>query len=404
MNVQNFSFNPFALSTAKNAWQDEQTSSLTKVFKTAGGAIYDLYAKNPYDLTFGNCNALVNSEEPQSLKTKIGVSATVAFGSLYTLMLYGTTVHLYGRCLLVLGSNFVKAGEAVQKLGTNLFVAGALPLYSIFYALPNHVFRSLPQIVDVVTAKISLVADWTFKNMLQPLWAYVISPAAQVAAKMLDFAATKIGAALEVVEKTVSAYAQKVFETVIIPFWENTLFPLLHQLGNVIHKMRVSLDPLLNFLTDVQEKTAHAVKWTFQNFITPTWNHFVLPTAKIAGRTLQFAAKIASEILSEAFHVTAKTASFLYQNVLVPAFREIPQYVQAAGIFLDQYVVKPLIPLLANAAEKAGQVFIAIFNSVIVPAANVVADKAILLKDSVLEFNNEMLRTIHSIWGRVAWA
>src|SRR5205085_1100697 len=71
MNVKNIHFNPFALSTAKSAWNNPKSSLASRVCKSVAGAVYDIYVKNPYDLTVGNCKSLYNSPEAHSTKQKV---------------------------------------------------------------------------------------------------------------------------------------------------------------------------------------------------------------------------------------------------------------------------------------------------------------------------------------------
>lgn len=410
MNIQDFSFNPFALNTAQHLWQSEKTPPIVKGVTAASGAIYDLFVLNPYNLTFGNCNTLITSQEPRSIQTKIAVCSAIAFGSLYSLMLYGTTIHLSGRCLLGLGSHFVKAGEILQKLGTNLFVAGALPIYSLCYAFPKYLAKTLPPVLDAVAAKMTVVGQWTFKNLLQPFWNRVIVPAAEIGTKALRFAAAKIGAALEVVGNKIATYSKLVFKEVLVPFWEKTLFPLLHKFGNTLHKIATSLTPLLN---NLKERIVYAANWAFQHLVTPAWNQVILPTLKSAERIV----KVAAEMLKEATLATVKTASMIFQKFIVPAYKESVLVIQAAGKYLDQNVIQPLSPLLKNAAQQVSQVSVKIFNTIIVPAAKavaesarsifdtaivptakVVADSARLFKDKLLEINNIMLLKMQAVW------
>ena len=92
MAIQSFSYNPFSLTSAQSAWNDQSGSCLLRGAKAFAGGVYDIYVKNPYDLTINNVKALINSPNPVPTKTKIAVVATVAFGTLYTLMLFGRSV------------------------------------------------------------------------------------------------------------------------------------------------------------------------------------------------------------------------------------------------------------------------------------------------------------------------
>jgi hypothetical protein len=239
----------------------------------------------------------------------------------------------------------------------------------------------------------------------------VIVPAAEVGAKVLHFAAAKMGTALEVVGNKISVFGKQIFKEVLVPFWETTLFPLMHKFGNTLHKIYISLTPLLN---DLKEKTVYVANWAFQHVLTPAWNQLILPALKSAGHMF----KIGSEMLKAAALETAKTASMIFQKFIVPAYKETVLIMQAAGKLLDQHVIKPLIPLLKNAAQQVSQVSVKIFNSIIVPTAKVVADSARFIfntaivptakvvadsarifKDKVLELNNVMLLKMQAVWN-----
>lgn len=451
MDVQNFSFNPLTLSTAWSACQNDTYSPLKKIYKTATGAVYDLYIKNPYDLTVGNCKALINSTEQQSTKTKIAIITTVAFSSFYTLMLYGTTFHLQGRCLLALESKtriatLVKVGEAVKKLGTNLFVAGAIPIYSLFYALPKYTFLSLPKIAQFAAAKISLITHWIFQNILNPLWDKLLVPAAQMIARLFHFVASKIEIALKGIEKAIASLSKMIFKYVLEPLWTYILFPSLKGFANVVHvivktfssaiitlatKMADTIQyifqnlitplwqhifaPLIQIISKsitylmkgishvlwiAAQKVAQFTQWAFQYLMTPLWNTLVFPVLKTIGHAIHFVAKVLLQSLQELAYATVKVALFIFQNLIFPVCKGIAYLTLATKNFLGHYVVKPLASILMSVAEKVGGLFKAIFDSVILPTAKGVASSASVLKDSILDIKTEVWQTLTSVWNQ----
>jgi hypothetical protein len=453
MNVQNFSFNPFTLSTARSTWQDPANSSLIKICKTTTAALYDIYVKNPYDLTIGNCMTLIRSTETQSTKIKLAVAAAVAFGSLYTLMLYGTTFHLQGRCLLALGSKsgiatLAKVGDAVKKLGTNFFVAGAVPIYGLFYALPKHIILSLPKIAHFVAAKIAFIAKWMFQNVLQPFWDKIMVPAARVITKTFSFVAAKIGVALKAIGNTIATMSKMVFKYVLKPFWEKALLPVLQSIGHAVHAIASTLGSALK---SVGIKIAHTVQWVFQHviipfwkniivpvidgighgivyltkgighmissaadkvaqsaqlifqhLIVPMWNKLVFPILKTVGHVVSFAAKMVAQSIQTLAHATAKVASLIFQKLIIPVFKGIANVLLTTGKLLGNYVVKPLISALASVAEKVGYLFKAVFDGLIVPIAKGATNVVSTLKNGVFDLSTDIWQTITAVWKQVA--
>lgn len=339
-----FRFNPFALETSRSALSDKQQSLMTKIWKGASGAFYDIYVKNPYDLTVGNCRKLLNAPEPQSRRTKIAVGVTAAFATLYTLMLYGTSIHLQGRLLQGLGNEagiavLSRVGECAQVLGKNLFVTGAVPIYGLFYALPKQIILSLPKVAQFVAAQVKSVATWVFQYVLTPLWTKVIVPVAQAAFKGLQF---------------------------------------------VVTKMSVALKELCCMVASV-------AKFVLQNVI--------LPTLKMASRVLTFVAKALVETLQVLAQETVKVASYIFQKIIVPVFKGLAYLVVEAGKFLGQYVVKPVGSVLCNLTYQVGAVAKAIFDLVIVPVVNIVAGTFTALGNTLSEFKTEIAQTITTMWN-----
>ncbi len=442
----NITYNPFSLTTAKNGWNEQNSSSISRGCKAAVGAVYDIYVKNPYDLTVGNFRAFSNTSET---KTKVAAGAIVIFASLYTLMLYGTTFHLQGRILQTLGSKagiaaLSKTGEMLKNLGTKIFVAGAVPVYGVFYALPKQLILSLPKIVKEVAAKITQLAGWIFHNVLQPLWENVIAPVGEAVARALNFAAAKIGAALKVIGNKIAALAKSLFDHVLKPLWEKVLFPVLHGLAKVVQNIAIAVGsavkaigikitqavrilfqyviapfwnrlvmPLVKGIANaivylakgigqVAQKVAQSAQWIFRNLIIPVWNKLIHPILKAAGNVIHFVCRVLAESIKELALATGKAAAFIFHKLIAPVFKAIANVVLEAGKLLVNYVIKPLIYVLASVAEKVAYVFKAVFAGIIVPAAKGAASCAAFLKDSAVDLTTEIWHSVTAIWNQVA--
>jgi hypothetical protein len=348
-----FSFNPLALSTTEKAWNKPESSLSTRIYQAASSLVYDIYLKNPYDITIGNCSKLMNAKEPQSTLTKVGVSAAAVFGSLYTLMLYGATIHILGSSLAALGSRtgynaIIKAAEATKAVGKNLFVSGAVPIYGVFYALPKHAILALPIYARAAADKIAFAANWTFQNVISPVWDQVVCPALKVLGKQLSYLAKEIGHALSVIAKTVATSAQYVFKNIIVPAWKEVVLPGLKFTGKAIHSAITTIVNSLHILA--QE--------------------------------------------------TAKAASIVFQKAIVPAFNVLNELMVKAGNYLAAHVIKPLGMVLADIAGKVGQASQAVFDAVVVPIIEVVASSANALGNAVIDVKQQVWLVVNEVAAR----
>lgn len=442
----NMTYNPFYLTTAKNAWNEQNSSSITRGCNVAAGAIYDIYVKNPYNMTIGNFRAFSNTTEN---KTKIAAGVIVIFASLYTLMLYGTTFHLQGRILQSLGSqagiaNLSKTGEALKTLGTKIFVVGAVPVYGLFYALPKQLILSLPKIVREVAAKITKFASWIFHYVLQPLWERVIAPIVEAGVKALNFLITKIGETLKIIVNSIESLAKSLFDNVLKPLWEKILFPVLHGLGKVVENLAITVGsavkaigvkidqavrllfqyviapfwnqvviPLVKGIADgivylakgisqAVQKVAQSAQWIFRNLIVPIWNKFIYPILKTTGNVVHFVGRVIAESIKELALATGKVVAFIFKKVIATVFKAISNVILEGGKLLANYVIKPLIKVLATVAEKVASVFKSVFVGMIVPVAKGAASCANFLKDSAVDLTTEIWYSVSAIWSRGA--
>lgn len=408
MAISDFKFNPFALTTAESAWQNQEDSAIKKGCKIASGAVYDIFVKNPYDLTIGNSKTLSNLQATPSRATRISVIATVVLGALYTCMLYGTSLHLQGRCLISVGSrsglaSLVKVGEVVKKVGTQLFLTGAVPVYGTFYALPKYIMHSLPKVIQVLAAKISIVAKWVFENVLYPLWNRVIVPVVKGIADLVSFVAekvfihvlkplwnqvlypvlkavaTKLASTMEALGRIVVKVCEWILSEIIAPLWNHILLPAFHAIGRFTVYVGEGVSHMV-FKCVV--KIGQCAQWILQNVIGPLWDHLFFPVFKLVGRAFATVARIVGESLEVLAQATLKAASFIFQKVIVPFFT----VVYTVGKLLGNYVVKPLINVIGMVAEKVALMFKAIYDYLLVPTAESLAALMRAIRDSIPSF------------------
>lgn len=450
MAIQDFSFNPFAFNHAKEAWNNSKSSTPERILNSLGEASYDLFFQNPYDLTLGNCKKWQNSTKPLSLTTKIAVASTVVFGSLFTLMLYGTSIHLEGKAALALGNKvglpaLVKVGEVFKKTGKHIFLMGAVPVYALLYAGPKSLIQSLPNIAEFAAKKVSMAAKWVFDHLLTPMWNHVIHPAARRIEKAVTFIARHVAQAMKAAANVISNMAQSIFKNVLIPLWEKALFPALKRIGEAVHFIGRKIDsaleaiipkvshaaqwifqkilvPLWNrvlfpachgivngliFLYDhlssainkVAKEVDKAAQWVFKHLLVPAWNRLVLPLAINIGRRLTFVAKAIGNGLSKLGKAVSQAAAFIFERI-APIFKKMVSALVPTGNFLNKFVIKPCALILSQVADKICNVAQAIFENVVIPVAQAAMTSAKAIGNSFMEIKKEISQAIYSIWQR----
>lgn len=353
MNINNFSYNPFAMNTASNAWNDQNLPAPKRAGKAVLGAFYDIYVTNPYNLTIGNSITLAKSPDPLSTKAKVALVATIVFGTLYTLTLYGATLHLGGLGILSVSTQchlgaLSIIGEAVKEVGTKLFLAGTVPIYGTVYALPRYLIKTIPKIPAYVDAKLDALAKGIFQHVLKPFWFNVAYPALKMAYVPIKFTAVKIfdaivyvadiaaRAVVFVIEKTIfpaaraityavrtiethldtvlKALAEKIKAAAIWTF-ENILVPYAKQLYKELTVLSKAIWQATTFMF---EKISHVAQWTFFNVIQPLWYKVVQPLAHMIKESWNITVSIIEKVALETSRKIAVAASWIFQNILIP--------------------------------------------------------------------------------------
>ncbi|NNM43979.1 MAG: hypothetical protein HKM07_06515, partial [Chlamydiae bacterium] len=235
--MNNIMLNPFSLPSACAAWQnpDPDSSLVTRFGKTFSAGMYDIYVGNPYKMVVENTKELNKGWNSLSRLEKAAITTIVSLSSLYTLILYGSTLYLQGKWLLALGSHtsialVEKIGAIVQKVGLGVFLTGAVPLYGLFYALPKYIITSIPTIahfaytqitlaLKMIAAKVAFVAQWTFQHTLAPLWNYVVVPVAKGIGHAVVLLTKGIAHAVSAVAHVVAQAAQWTFQHTLVPLW-----------------------------------------------------------------------------------------------------------------------------------------------------------------------------------------
>lgn len=441
-----YHLNLFDLSNSKKIWGDEAHPLFAKVIKGIFYAVRDIYIKNPYSFIAGNYSKLFKSVVPQTTLTKIIPCATAVFGAFYVLMLYGSSLHLTGKIVQTLVKDFhhpllSKAVEKILLVGEKLFVAGAVPIYGVFYALPKHLISFFPMIkqflakkaasaahwifqnvltpfcqkllfpflqkmnavIQVISAKVNSVlqviglkiahlASWTFKKLMIPLWNKALLPFLQKTATALEFLFVKIGSALKIVGAKVAHLANWTFKNILIPLWNSALSPCLKFLKN---KLVSVIKNLTSALSAVANATSQVAYWTFKNLILPFFNNFIIPGFEMFKSVTYLFFGAVKQSFHHLKQLTKKVASFLFQHFLKPLFIKLLNGLALSGRFVLNYIIKPLGIVLLDLAQKIGEAFNWTLNNVIIPTATSVAVNTSVLISNLkenLNFFNSLIK------------
>lgn len=289
------------LDTSRQIWNDSHTAS--GKLKAVMFAPVEVIVINPLRLTLGNIFVLKDQLHILSKWEKVGACAAIVFGTLYTMMLWGSGVMLLGKGIALLGTStglspIVTVGEVVKSVGLKTFVAGGVPFYGLFYELPKQLYRVAPSVWRVVSEKVVAAAEWVFENILAPIWDKAIVPAANAIGKAYQFVADKLSVVLKPVANVISSTAKWVFHKVLTPIWNRALWPVLKAIGHACSYVAHAVGPALKAWADA---VANAASIVFNKLFVP------------AGKAIAHAAVVTGNFLKQ--HV--------FDAVIVPAAREV---------------------------------------------------------------------------------
>ena len=446
MNIQKMHYNPFSLTTAIESWNNKAQAIPSKLWKASSGAVYDIYVKNPYDLIVGNIKNLSNPNFTHTTLQKVAACSIIVFSILFVPILYGTTIHLMGKSIAALGTfsgltALSNTGASVAKIGKNIFMVGAVPLYVLFYEGPKQIISNIPKFMKAVGERVAMAARWIFQNLLAPIWNKVIHPGLKLLGracvkiadsitmaarwifqnflapiwnkvihpglKLLGRACVKIGEGISHLINKVADTAVWLFKNTIVPLWNKVIHPALQLLGRVFVKIGKGVSQLIS-------KVADTAVWLFKNTIVPLWNKVIHPALQLLGRVF---VKIGNGV-SQLINKVADAAVWLFKNALAPVGRffakvvsSIANAVATAAKFIlhniikpacegiNQFVIKPLSRLISAVADKVAECFLIIYNTVLVPVAKALAAGFDSIKNKVFELRADIVNSFTSIWG-----
>jgi hypothetical protein len=303
--------NPFRLDTAYEAWQAPDKSLGSNIWGAVKGAAYDIYVKNPSELTIGNVKKVFTGPQAADYGyiSKAATSCFAALGACYTLMLFGGSTFAGGHAIQAAGvsagvSSVATVGLKVKKLGEAVFLTGSVPVYAATCELPKKIIQSSPSVFRFIGTKI------------QPLWNRVLSPIVHALGRAVVYLADKI-----------AKVAQWTFSNVIAPLWNHVVFPVLKFTWNIFSPVVVktgqaiawvfkhAITPVLkwssNVFVAVVVKTAEAAAWVFKHAMVPLWNSVLSPV----GHALFTVANVTAQAIGSAAVALHHSCSRVWASV-----------------------------------------------------------------------------------------
>jgi hypothetical protein len=340
-------YNPLTLSTASRAL--ESSSSLSQVTGSIGGAIYDVFGKNPYDLTVGNFQKIANGEASLS----VAKAALVLVGICFSASICGAGIYATGIQAHALGASLknpllIALADKVSYLGEKVFLTGSVPLYAVGYEFPKYLIENAPRALTYLANQVEKVANWAFSNIIKPVWD-VAYPVLHAVYQKLSWAIDKITTALEEGIIAIAEVAHRIFKEVMTPIFnaiEKNLVWAAEKIEALIKEpIRLIAEAVehifKNLIIPAFDATYRAITWVV-NQITPVLNTILTAISNVASRVFK-------EIISPAFNAMCSGLSFLldkttlvanwvFQNAISPALDGI----YFAGKALIDYVIYPL--------------------------------------------------------------
>ncbi|MEN9343523.1 MAG: hypothetical protein RLZZ453_310 [Chlamydiota bacterium] len=333
--------------------------SSNSIAGTICNVAYDVFVKNVYELTIGNAKRILFTPAP--FVEKIKGSAIFLFGVCYSFTLYGASVYCTGQFLTGLGSRvsllyLPKIGSAVAAVGEKLFLAGAVPLYGICYALPKKIIDHFPDIFHFVAKQTARVAQSTIDYIIIPLWNHLISPVMKLIFKTIRIIAE---IAEPVVDKLVdiSSWLFKIFfRNVVRPIWTYVTVPVCKLTYRVILVTKKTADVLF-------DKVEKVVVWALKTIIWPS---------------IQLVARISLKI------------ERALEGVILPVIRSVH------AVFM--YGMDILGRMGTNLGAKIAVCAQYVFATCIVPVAQVVSRGFAAVAEKTYSASSAILTGIDTVW------
>jgi hypothetical protein len=414
MSIQTLHYNPFALNTAHAAWNDKKKPTSKRLLNTVKGALKDFYVKNPYDLTIGNMKYFFSSHATTN-SDKITCIAVITISSCYSLILYGSTTYLSGRSFSALGKKLdipllSKVGQPIQIAGENIFLTGAVPIYAAAYALPKKIIEIIPKALYSIIKKTYTIAQWTFSNILMPIWNKVFLPLLQTTHKVIYYIKDVICNMVLTTTLWITKIANWTFQNLLQPIWNYLIKPVTNLIFKTFSSIALNLKNSFYFIFN---KITQLADWTFNNVLYPLWNHFIEPTINLISKTIITLITTFASVVKYLANKTLLITNWIIQNILEPiwnnVFRPLTNVISSifntiANTFTTTYktlfdhIIQPVGKALYFVSQKIGSFAQKIFHNLIVPIAKTIGKEFTILSSKIHEMSKKILEGIYLSW------
>jgi len=370
-----FHFNPFSIPTAKAAWNEEGANPVIAAGKSAAGVVYDIFLKNPYDLTVGNALAWKNSEVSLTRSEKAKVIAAIGFGTISSLMLTGAGSFLTGRLVVGAGATLgvsaaIFAGETLKTIGKYLFLSGAVPIYGAGFGIKYAILK-IPTLVGGGWAKFVALSKLLYTKLLVPLGNLLVNGLTALGTG-IQFVVTKLLLGIKTVCAAISKFVVSTFQAI-----GNLAISIAKGLWTGVKFLATKL---YNAAAAVYNAIANVATYIFKEFIAPAYRavaNFLTAIAKGIWTGVKFVATKLYEGVTALCKGIAKAATYIFNNWIVPAYHKVANFLTAIvnGIWSGVKFVATKLYEGASAVCKAiAKAATYIFNNWLVPGYHKVAN------------------------------
>ena len=383
--------NPFRLNTAVAAWNQPNKTFFLKAYNSIKGGVYDLFVKNPYELTTGNYRRFFSSENAakHSKIEKIAIGIIIALSACYTFLLYGITICINAQLLQSLGAiagsaQIISVAKKINTIGEKIFLCGSVPIYGILYALPKQLLKFIPIACEKIIHIIISILKYVSKKIIVPIWQHILQPILLSIYKVIKWGVTLISKTIQYLANKIMQAATWVFNNVFVPIWKYILHPIIK---NTYKAIRWTVSLICNTIQYLVNKIMQAAAWAFNHVIVPFWNYVLKPIIKNTYKAIRWTISIISNAIQYLVNKTIQAAAWIFNNSIVPFWNYVlspilkvliviaklvgrfidysAQKVSALCAIIYQAIIEPTILLFKKMAETASDNFIIIKQKVI---------------------------------------
>lgn len=260
------------------------------------------------------------------------------------------------------------------------------------------------KLATVVWKAIAATANALFTHVIAPVASAVakaLMTTAQGIGKILTFIGTSASHLATVLWKAVAQAANGVFTHVIAPLASIIAKGLTMVAQGIAKCFTFSGNVLSKLTTAIWQATAQAANAVFTYVISPIMKGLLI-AMNGALKALTFVGTELTKVATVLWKATATAAHAVFTYVIAPVMKGIAQLVIGTGHLLNNYIIQPLGVALKVMAQQVSALFQATYQSVLVPAGNLIAEGFRAIGNGCAEFHREISEAIVAVWNRAA--